>query len=244
MKKQKLSLFLMAILFIAFTTTSCSKKDDTTKEETEEPGDGDGTGGTTSASLKGSDYYLIALDATTEKKIASKIKGDFRTDDLNMFLYIWESTYSAGSSVGPNSFGEVEGWTSLVVNSVGWSGCGFSPASTKTIKLDALTDDYKLRFAMKSKDNATHQILLFDGTNTAKITIGASDFEGVAPYTNFTRDGEWHEIEIPVSVLKDKGLRYTSAGFNSGNLLAVLSGPVAGTKLDIDGIFFYKPAAK
>ena len=96
---------------------------------------------------------------------------------------------------------------------------------------------------MKSKDNATHQILLFDGTNTTKITIGATAFDGDAPYKNFTRDGEWHEIEIPMSVLKNKGLRYTSSGFNSGNLFAMLSGPVTGTTLDIDEIFFYKPAA-
>lgn len=244
MKKQTLSLFLIAALFVAFTTTSCSKKDDTKKEETEEPGGEEPGGATTAAALKGSDYYLIALDETSGGKIKSKIKGDFRTDDLNMFLYVWENTYSAGSSSGPNSFGEVEGWTSLVVGSVGWSGCGYSPAATNTVKLDALTDDFVLRFAMKSKDNASHQIGLFDGTNTAKITIGATAFEGDAPYKNFARDGEWHEFEIPMSVLKDKGLRYTSAGFNSGNLFSILSGPVAGTTLDIDGIFFYKPAAK
>lgn len=242
MKKQTLSLFLIAAIFVAFTSTSCSKKGDTTIVDPVKPPDVPGNT-TTYTALKGSDYYLITMDATSAKKIASKIKADYRTDNLNMFLYVWDNTYSAGSSIGPNSFGEVESWTSLVVNRVGWSGFGFSPDPKKTLNLSALTDDFKLHFSMKSKDNATHQILLFDGTNTTKITIGATAFDGDAPYKNFTRDGEWHEIEIPMSVLKNKGLRYTSSGFNSGNLFAMLSGPVTGTTLDIDEIFFYKPAA-
>lgn len=242
MKKQTLLLLFVSMLFVGFTTSSCSKKgDDVTKEEEEEDGGGNAN---ISKYLKGSDYYLLTLDASSEKNIgAAKIKGDYRTDDLNMFLYVWDGTYGAGSSSGPNSFGEVEGWTSLVVNTIGWSGCGFSPAPSKFVNLSGVTSQHKLHFAMKSKDNATHQILLYDGVRTVKVTIGATAFEGVQPYTNFTRDGEWHHIEIPMTYLEDLGLRYTAPGFNSGNALAILSGPVAGTTLDIDGVFFYKPAA-
>lgn len=240
MKKQSLLLMLLAVLFTATVTTSCSKKDDAAKDDDEQPG-----GGTTNPNLskylKGSDYYLVTLDATSEKNIHAKVKKDYRTDDSNMFLYVWENTYAAGASSGPNSFGEVEAWTSLVVNSVGWSGCGFAPSTTFKPDLSALTDKHVLHFAMKSKTNASYQILLYDGVNTAKITIGATAFEGVAPFGNFTRNGEWHHFEIPMSYLKGQGLRYPAGGFNA-NVVAILSGPTAGTTLDIDGVFFYVPA--
>jgi len=239
MRKQSLLLMLLAVLFTASVTTSC-------KKSSSEPKKDDETGGGTtnpnlSKYLKGSDYYLITLDAASEKNIHAKVKKDYRTDDKNMFLYVWDNTYSAGTSTGPNSFGEVEGWTSLVVNAAGWSGCGFAPAQTFKPDLSALTDDFVLHFAMKSKDNATHQVLLYDGTNTAKITIGATAFEGVTPYSNFTRNGEWHHFEIPFSYIKNQGIRYPAGGFNA-NIIAILSGPTAGTVLDVDGIFFYKPA--
>ena len=61
-----------------------------------------------SKSLKGSNYYVIAMDATTFTSIQSKVVADFRPDDVTKFLYVWENTYSAGTSTGPNFYGEVE----------------------------------------------------------------------------------------------------------------------------------------
>ncbi|WP_199117643.1 hypothetical protein [Pedobacter sp. ASV28] len=242
MKKQSVLLMLLAVLFTASVTTSCKKSSDSPKEEEEKPGTGNPN---LSRYLKGSDYYLITLDASSEKNIHSKVKKDYRTDDVNSFLYVWDNTYLAGSSSGPNSFGEVEGWTSLVVNNIGWSGCGFVTATTIKADLSGVTDQHVLHFAMKGKDNASHMIILNDGTKDVKIVIGATPFvdNGVnyQPYKNFTRNGEWQHIEVPMSYLKDQGLRYTSAGFNA-NIVAILSGGTAGTTLDIDGIFFYKPA--
>ncbi len=242
MRKQSVLLMLLAVLFTASVTTSCKKNSDGPADE-EQPGGGGTTNPNLSKYLKGSDYYLVTLDATSEKAIHTKVKKDYRTDDTNMFLYVWPdgTSYSAGTSSGPNAFGEVEAWTSLVVANLGWSGGGFAPSPTYKWDLSGLTDNHVLHFAIKSKDNASHQVILYSGTNTAKFTIGATAIDGVNPYGNFTRNGEWQHFEIPYSAIKNQGIRYTVGG-NSENILAVLSGGVAGTTLDIDGIFFYVPA--
>jgi len=246
MKKQTLLAAFLGLLIAGTTMVSCSKSSPTPtdKEEPgkEEPGKEGPLKPTDSPYLKGSDYYLIALDSESEKHIKSKIKQDLRTDDENMHLYIWEGTYSAGTSSGPNAFGEVEGWTSLIVGSVGWSGFGFSTDAAKGFKADltGITGDHYLHFAIKSKDKASHQLILNSGIDKDdyKIVIGSESFEGTAPTTDFERDGEWHHIEIKMSTLFEKGLKYRTP--ISANILAILSGPVAGTTLDIDGIFFYK----
>lgn len=70
------------------------------------------------ASLTGTEYYPIILDGTTAKALGAKIKADFRPDEATKFLYVWDNTYTAGQSTGPNFYGEVEGWVNLAVGSV------------------------------------------------------------------------------------------------------------------------------
>lgn len=254
MKKQSVLLMLLAVLFTASVTTSCSKSKDKPKDEDEQPGGNNNPN--LSKYLQGSDYYLISLDETSKKNIESKVKKDYRTDDVNTHLYIWAAgeTYTAGTSSGPNAFGEVEGWTSLIVAApAGWSGLGFQ--NSGSIDFTGLTDSHVLHFAMKSKDQASHQIILYDknASAAAKFTIGAAGnaidginpsnnltVDGVANQSNFARDGEWHHIEIPFSTIKLQGVKYTSV-ITDDNMMAILSGGTPGVTLDIDGIFFYKP---
>lgn len=245
MKKQNLLILFLGVFFLGFSVMSCSKSDDPGQDQDEDKDED--IEETLSQYLEGSGYHLIALDETSATKIGSKIVKDYRVDDVNSHLYIWDGTYEAGVSNGPNSFGEVEEWTSLVVGSGGWSGGGFNvdvPEGTATVLADltGVNDDYVLHFAIKSQGSATHQFTAAGSNGSeAKITIGAGQFDndGIEPYTNFPRDGEWHHIEIPVSALKDRGL-VINAPFN-GNTFAFLSGGVTGTTLEIDGIFYYKP---
>lgn len=220
----------------------------TVKEKAVEPGTD------FSKSLEGSDYYVMILDATTYGKIENKVKKDYRPDDATKFLYIWEQTYTAGTASGPNFYGEVEGWTCLTVASVGWSGCGLCIGSSlgSDGKLEGPSFDltnvkqgegWVLHLGMKSQDNASHTIVLYDGRGTeAKAVIGATAFEGVEPYTNFTRNGEWQEIEIPMDYFFDKGLLYSEVPAKAENIMATLSGATAGTILNLDAAFIYKPA--
>ncbi len=246
MKKQNLLLLILLSVFFASTVivTSCGKDNDPKIEDEDDDGDGNG-GGSNAEYLQGSDYYLISLDEITKAKIESKVTKDYRVDEANRFLYVWDNTYVAGNPTGPNAFGEVEAWTSLVVGSVGWSGMGISPGGASTIDLSKVTPQHTFHFAIKSKDNATHMIGLGDGTNNFRLAIGATAFvdggNTFQPYKNFTRDGEWHHIEIPMSEFMGTGkLNFREGGFTTDNVFSVLSGGTAGTTLDIDAVFIYK----
>ena len=199
-----------------------------------------------SQSLKGSEYYPLILDGTTATTLGTKIVADLRPDEATKFLYIWDNTFSAGTTSGPNFYGEVEGWTSLVVGSVGWSGAGFNVQDAAIIdKLAPITanpDNYYLHIGIKSKSS---QVLVFglDGQSSTKFAIGATAFNDngtmIQPLADFTRDGEWQEIEIPMSTLKTNGLLY-STGMGTKNILWFLAGGTAGTTIDLDAVFIYK----
>ncbi|NLI72719.1 MAG: Ig domain-containing protein [Bacteroidales bacterium] len=200
-------------------------------------------------SLNGSNYYPIIMDGVSFAKIQDKVVADFRPDDETKFLYIWEETYSAGTSTGPNFYREVEGWVSLVVGSVGWSGAGFSISDLAALNsLAPVTnnpDGYYLHMGIKSKDNTTH-VFGIDGFGDSKASfaIGASSFDDngtmIQPLADFERDGEWHEIEIPMSKLKEQGLLFSAENTEPKNIFWFLSGGVAGSSLELDAVFIYK----
>ena len=200
-----------------------------------------------SSSLKGSDYYLISMDDASAAKIASKVKLDLRTDDVSRFLYVWNGTYNPGTPTGPNFYGEVVGWTSFTVGSAGWSGAGFFCSDlAKLNELSVITanpNDYYLHIGIKSKDNATH-VFGLDGQSSAKFAVGPTPFvdNGTTyqPIANFTRNGEWQQIEIPVSTLKTNGLLYSNSNTEGKNLFWFLSGGTTGVTLDLDAVFIYK----
>lgn len=198
------------------------------------------------ATLNGTEYYPFILDGITAAKLGTKIKADLRPDDAIKFLYIWDNTFTAGTSTGPNCFGEVEGWTSLVVGSVGWSGAGFNckdgAALDKLAAITANTDKYYLHMAIKSRSTATF-VFGMDGQSNVKFAVGPTAFNDngtlIQPLADFSRNGEWQQIEIPMSTLKTNGLLY-STGMIEKNVLWFLAGGVAGTEINLDGVFIYK----
>ncbi|MBQ8271827.1 MAG: hypothetical protein IJZ09_02330 [Tidjanibacter sp.] len=224
---------------------------------TEQPGGNEG-GNTDSdyACLNGSDYYLISMDAVTYESIKNKVVADIRTDDYNTHLWIWDNTYVAGSCSGPNYFGEVEGWISLNVGTIGWSGAGFCCYNADTLaKLTTITTspaDYTFHIALKSQDDAVHTLVFYsnDGSES-KIEIGTPTSGHVY---NYERNGEWCEIEVPMTYLTGQGLLWApglGAGSVAGdnvtttptgghNVMAVLSGATGA--LNLDACFIYKPA--
>lgn len=197
-------------------------------------------------SLTGSEYYPIILDGVTATTLGTKIKADFRPDEINKFLYIWENTFTPGNPTGPNCFGQVEPWTSLVVGTVGWSGAGFNckdaTALDKLAPITANPANYYLHIGIKSRSNA---VLVFglDGQSGVKFAVGSAPFNDngtiIQPLADFARDGEWQKIEIPMSTLKTNGLLY-STGMTDKNVLWFLAGGVAGTAIDLDAVFIYK----
>lgn len=198
------------------------------------------------ASLTGTEYYPIIMDGVTSKALGTKIKADFRPDEATKFLYIWDNTFVASPTTGPNFYGEVEAWTGLSVGTVGWSGAGFNCKDgallDKLVPITANTDKYYLHIGIKSKSTGTF-VIIMEGQSNVKFAIGATPFNDngtiIQPLADFDRDGEWHEIEIPMSTLKTNGLLY-SLGAVDKNVLAFLAGGVAGTSINLDAVFIYK----
>ena len=213
-------------------------------------GDNPGTEEINHPSLKGSDYFVFQLGGKAADQIASKIVADFRPNDDTKNLWVWDKTYNAGETSGKNFYGEAEGWVSLTVASVGWSGFAYNCADLAELdKLAVIMDEpeaYTLHIGMKSTDNASH-LLFLDGTSgSGKACIGAAAFvdngQSYAPLANFTRDGSWGEIEISMKDLTDQGLVYGSNNGKGLNVLGFLSGAVTGTILQYDAVFIYKKA--
>lgn len=198
------------------------------------------------SSLNGTEYFLISMDGVTATKLGTKVKADFRPDELKKFLYIWDNTFTAGTSSGPNPFGEVEAWVSLSVGTIGWSGAGFNCKDgvelDKLVPITTSPDKYYFHMAIKSKSAATF-VFALDGQSGVKFAVGPAPFNDngtiIQPLADFPRDGEWQKIEIPMSTLKTKGLLY-STGMGEKNVLWFLAGGAAGTELNIDGVFIYK----
>jgi len=203
-------------------------------------------------SLQGTDYFVFQLGGKAADQIADRIVADFRPNDDTKNLWVWEGTYNAGETSGKNFYGEAEGWVSLQVTSVGWSGCAYACDDLAELnKLAAIMDapqDYTLHLGMKSTDNASH-LLFLDGTSgSGKVCIGSTAFvDGgteYQPYVDFTRNGDWGEIEIPMDYLLKQGLTYGNNNPKGLNVFGFLSGSATGTMLQFDAAFIYKKAAE
>lgn len=280
MKKKNLMLLFISALLMGFTFASCGGSDDDgepKKPDTETPGGDDGNGGDDedlsgivdpSGSLEGSNYYVIQLDETCAKKIKGKVIAEFYANGVDgeteeeaaktRHLYVWDNTYEAGTPQGPNCYGLVQGWTSLVVTNVGWSGAGYSvPAYCKDDLLKMMEigkepEKYFLHISVKTKQaGKSHLLLLNFGTgNTGKVAIGSVPFEdaGVTfqPYASITADGEWNELNIPITEFMKPAagsldyLNKSDIETAGTNVLSFLSGGVAGTTFDFDAVFIYK----
>lgn len=205
-------------------------------------------------SLLGTDYYVIQLDAQSREILGNKIIADYAPNDETKFLYIWETTYEAGTPSGQNCYGTTESWPMLVVTSVGWSGAGFNVSDPAASELDAMADvfnnasEYMLHIAIKGTQNVSH-LFGFDGTTgTGRVVLGPQAFvDGgttYPAYSDYTKDGEWNHFNIPVTYLVNQGWAFTTGNTVGKNIMFLLSGGVAGTSAQFDAVFFYKPLAQ
>ena len=199
--------------------------------------------------LKGSQFWPIAIDGTTADANASKLVADFRPDDVGKFLYIWENTYAANENpTGLNFHGNTDGYTALLVGSVGWSGCGYcltesdgskawEAAEALRAAIVASPDDYFLHMAVKATDNASHCFYIF-GSEATKFVLGSKSVYDGPVYKDFTRNGEWAEFDIPMAQYA-AALSATTcvAGVN---VFVALSEGIAGAQLNMDAVYFYK----
>ena len=203
----------------------------------------------TQSELKGSKFWPIVIDGTTAYANASKIVADFCRDDVGKFLYVWDGTYVVNDNpTGLNFHGNADGYTSLIVSTMGWAGCAYclteTDASNAWQAAEALRaaivaspDDYDLHMALKSTDKASHCFYIFDSEAT-KFVIGSTAVYDGPLYEDFTRNGEWAEFDIPMSRFAT-ALAVITCEANM-NIFVALTEGVAGAQLNMDAIYFYK----
>ena len=205
-------------------------------------------GGGTGVQLKGSQVWPIILDGTTLEANESKVVASFQPNDVDQFLYVWENTYAGGDATGLNFHGNGDGYLSMSVTTLGWAGAGFcltadgkgwEAAAALKDAIVANPDDYFLHMAIKSTDNYSH-CFYFMGNEGTKFGLGASAvYDAPAgSLQNFTRDGAWHEFDIPMSA-------YANALANQAveagvNVFVLLTEGVQGAQINLDAVYFYK----
>lgn len=196
------------------------------------------------------DYVLITLGEKETAKIKNQTLADYRPDDVNHFLYVWENTYSADTTTqGANSFGENEGYNSFKVGYMGWSGLGFASTGGNGSGKDLtmLDDDYYLHMAFKGVDSTAH-VTHAVGVGAAHFSVGQTAFvdngNTYGIIGDFNRDGQWYSLDIPFSEIKKRANPvFDVPGAYTGNVISMLSGAKSGVVLTFDAIFFYKKGA-
>ena len=189
-------------------------------------------------------WPILIFDEQTSEKNEEFIVTDFRPNDVDQFLYIWEGTYEAGNVDNLNFYGHPYDYLSLVVTDQGWSGCslclqgegeGWKKAEALRKAIVDNPDDYFLHLAIKSTDNGSH-CFYFMGSEATKFVLGSKSLYDAPIYADFERDGRWHEFFIPMS-------QYAEALANieikaNVNFFIALSEGTQGVQLNLDAVFF------
>ena len=201
-------------------------------------------------------YYAVFLDEQTRKNagIADADFVNLGDNGTSQNSYNWEGTFNYADVAGTNSFGITGNYVALEVGTKGWSGFGYNVnAAQGDLDLSGITRDYSLHMAVKSNSQQTFNLYFTDGHgHTAKIILGnewyvevpqgANDQHKFIPIANFERNGEWHNIDIPMSYLISKfGLDFSTATDFDGNIFCINAGGVAGTDIAFDAVFFHGP---
>lgn len=199
------------------------------------------------------------------------VDGNIYNGSIN--CWHWVPAFTEMDCTGPNSYGVLEGWMAYTISgAAGWFGIGIEASTSddivgvgrdnKSLKLDAsaiaelkakasaalqavgsMDESYSLHLSLMSQRAGVYCFKLYDGIiDGCPVTIGASEGEGDFW---FPRDGEWHEIEVPMSFFINKGLNLANVKTLASCNLIALTQPETGTwptDLNLDAVFFYQPA--
>ena len=194
------------------------------------------------------ELWPLIMDNQTYSNLEQYIVSDLRPDEVENHFEIFQhndgkGTYTADYTSGLNSCGNNDGYFALSVESFGWAGCGFrmekqtSISALQSLKEAIVTnpDNYYLHLSIKSTDSYSHCFYIM-GNEATKFVLGNKSVYDGPVYSDFARDGKWHEFYIPLA-------QYASAldttDFSAGGyaFIAFTEG-VSGAKLHLDAVFF------
>lgn len=203
-----------------------------------------GGGGNT---IKAKRIWPVILDGTTADANASKIVADFRPNDVEKNLWVWDGSYTGGQATGMNFFGNTDGYLSLITATPNYGGAGFNladgcefltAATALRKEIIANPDKFALHLAIKSTDtqNVSYYVMSCEGTY---FTIGSAA-TSYSPNVigDYARDGQWHEFNIELSAYA-AALAEVADG-KEGNIFCMLAAGPQGSVLNLDAVYFYE----
>lgn len=179
--------------------------------------------------IQAKDYPHYAL-ALTERLVNNPADYlDLSPNDVDRHMYLWESTLD-GSSETDSPY-EGNSYSKFTVKSA-W--CGLGMISDLPIDFSTFAhNNFVLHFAIKSTAN----IPLF-----IKLESGGYPGNGVVKLTgkyNFTRDNNWHVIEIPLSAFFAAGVRWNGNVSNKNYFTIISEKSTPGQVFCLDDVYFH-----
>lgn len=209
------------------------------------------------AGAKATFDVVVATDAVVSAlEDAGQQVNDWRTNDVDRHLYVWDGTFVAGATDYPGvGYSDLvsDGYPSLTVANVGWSGAGYTMDPSAGINTTHWTDDTRIHIAYRTNSPAPASVafIIADGGvngtgNPAKVAVGTNFIDGSATYPSVgdALTTEWQAIDLSFADLKAQypSFSYAATEAWEGNILSFLAGGQAGTSVCIDAVYFYTPA--
>lgn len=200
------------------------------------------------------DLILAAEAVVTGLENADQKVNDWRVDDTNRFLYVWDGTFVGGDGsfpgVGYNDF-QFDGYSSLNVGNVGWSGAGFFVDENAGVNTQHWNDNTMFHVAVRTATTAPSSVAFViadgdnEGSSPAKVALGDSFNDGGAIYPTIgpKLTDEWVGTAISFADLKKfyPSFNYVNAAAWKGNIVSILGGGVEGQNISLDAMYFYTP---
>lgn len=198
------------------------------------------------------DAIILNDGAIETLKKAGKTVNDYRVNDETRFLYVWDETFVGGDGSYPGPGMHTEGYVSLNVGTIGWSGCGWFEGAGSNVDLSHLNENSHFHLAYRTESNGPSSIAfkLGDVAETqARFALGTSFNDNgtiFSPVASAIND-EWQVLDITLTDLKKACPTFDIAsiavkdfgGEKGQNLLSMLGGGVTGQNICIDQVYFY-----
>ncbi len=198
---------------------------------------------------KVADVQYIALDEASLQSFENQgaTVTNFGPNGDNQNLWVWSDTFTAGDGSYPGVDDQLDGYVSLVVASVGWSGAGYN-VTDPGVDTSKWNDNTHFHLAYYSPATACTSVALIigdqDGVNTpARVALGTAfsdngvNYPAIAPASN----DDWQGIDLTFAQLKKlcPSFSYSNTTAWAGNIMSFLCGAVTGQTIAFDAVYFY-----
>ncbi|MDD3322079.1 MAG: hypothetical protein PHS59_11615 [Paludibacter sp.] len=172
-------------------------------------------------------WFLVASEHTD---IASNTEYvDLRPNGSDINMYVWENTAAAAAATG-TAFEGAQYANLNVLAPGGWFGFGFTNSVARDFSAFA-KQKYTLQFAVKTTSLMPLFIKLEGLNSTSAVCYLMGDYD-------FARDGEWHQIQIPMSAFFGQGLDWNGNMSNKVFFSLVSEKADKNVELGFDAVWF------